>query len=240
MIDSKFIKKSSWLVFFASAFFGVFGPSNLPWFWLIYLLFFVVFFGFILYLIYFSERFVVYMFFIIIMPVLCLSYLASSVAYMSATRLLGEVSFVSVLLGLSPLITVSMIFLFVFFSKSTFFPFLCSGNRVVPRSKGDTTKTYSLGLISGASTLAAGVFLKSAGILTSSVVGALVCTGCPIVVLILLRHTIRGLRTLRTQERSMSIPYTFMQIEEIRDARSRWWLGRLFRWLASICKSESV
>lgn len=159
---------------------------------------------------------------------------------MSATRLLGEVSFVSVLLGLSPVITVSVIFLFIFFSKSNFFPFLCSGNRVVPRSKGGTTKTYSLGLISGVSTLAAGIFLKSAGILTSSVVGALVCTGCSIVVLILLRHTIRGLRTLLTQERSMSIPYTFMQIEEIRDARSRWWLGRLFRWLASICKSESV
>ncbi|KPB54252.1 Uncharacterized protein AC511_2962 [Pseudomonas coronafaciens pv. oryzae] len=28
-------------------------------------------------------------------------------------------------------------------------------------------------------------------------------------------------------------PYTFANIEEIREARSKWWLSRLFNWLTS-------
>jgi hypothetical protein len=35
----------------------------------------------------------------------------------------------------------------------------------------------------------------------------------------------------------MPTPYTFMQIDEIREARSRWWLGRLFKWMGSLRQS---
>jgi hypothetical protein len=51
------------------------------------------------------------------------------------------------------------------------------------------------------------------------------------------RHSIRGLRTLRIRESKMPIPYTFMEIDEIREARSRWWLGRLFKWMGSLRQS---
>ncbi|MGE8338188.1 MAG: hypothetical protein ACN6Q2_23195, partial [Pseudomonas laurylsulfatiphila] len=63
------------------------------------------------------------------------------------------------------------------------------------------------------------------------------CTGLTVIILFHLRHNIRGLRTLRTQERSMPTPFTFMQIDEIREARSRWWLGRLFKWMGSLRQS---
>ncbi|RMM48648.1 hypothetical protein ALQ78_05496 [Pseudomonas syringae pv. aptata] len=35
----------------------------------------------------------------------------------------------------------------------------------------------------------------------------------------------------------MLAPYTFMQIDEIREARSRWWLSRFFKWFSSRHKS---
>ncbi|EPN30071.1 hypothetical protein A244_39228 [Pseudomonas syringae pv. actinidiae ICMP 18807] len=38
----------------------------------------------------------------------------------------------------------------------------------------------------------------------------------------------------------MLTPYTFMQIDEIREARNRWWLSRLFKWLASWGKSSGA
>ncbi|MNR25473.1 hypothetical protein D3C85_1426270 [compost metagenome] len=82
------------------------------------------------------------------------------------------------------------------------------------------------------------MFLKSVDALTSEVVIVLVGSlGC-LALLINFRHTIRGLRTLRIQERSMPIPYTFMRIDEIREARHRWWLGRFFKWIISLRESH--
>ncbi|EPN29927.1 hypothetical protein A244_39583, partial [Pseudomonas syringae pv. actinidiae ICMP 18807] len=40
-------------------------------------------------------------------------------------------------------------------------------------------------------------------------------------------------------EKSMPTPYTFMQIDEIREARNRSWLGRLFKRVASGSKVRS-
>ncbi|MNE76435.1 hypothetical protein D3C80_1726700 [compost metagenome] len=95
-------------------------------------------------------------------------------------------------------------------------------------------------MLAGATTLAASVFVKSAGIPAGGVAGTLILTFSSIWILVQMRHSIRGLRTLRIQEKTMLTPYTFMQIDEIREARSRWWLSRLFKWVASWRKSPSA
>ena len=55
-----------------------------------------------------------------------------------------------------------------------------------------------------------------------------------------MRHSVRGLRSLRIKQKTMPVPYTFMQIDEIREARSRWWLSRLFKWVASWRKAPEA
>ena len=52
------------------------------------------------------------------------------------------------------------------------------------------------------------------------------------------RHFIAGLRDLIKEERSASMRYTFFQIEEIREARRRWWISRFARWLENLLKSR--
>lgn len=52
------------------------------------------------------------------------------------------------------------------------------------------------------------------------------------------RHFIPGLRDLIKEERSSSMRYTFFQIEEIREARRRWWISRFARWLENLLKSR--
>ncbi|MNR47069.1 hypothetical protein D3C85_1661250 [compost metagenome] len=99
---------------------------------------------------------------------------------------------------------------------------------------------YSIPLIGGVTTLVASIFLKWAGMLTGALVGMTVMTGGSIFILLYGRHVLGGLRALRIQERSMPVPYTFMQLDEIREARSRWWLGRLFKWIASWRKSSGA
>ncbi|WP_245399386.1 hypothetical protein [Pseudomonas syringae] len=88
--------------------------------------------------------------------------------------------------------------------------------------------------------LASSVFVGSVSELTSSAVAVLgaffICVG----LLVHERHAIRGLRTLRIKQKTLPAPYTFMQIDEIREARSCWWLGRLFKWVASWRTSSST
>lgn len=237
MIDSQSIKKGGWIVFFSAALFGAFGPSNLSFFWWVYLFFIVALLGFVLYVIYSCERFVLYLSSLFVVVVGLFTYLACTVAYLSSSKILGEESLLAVLVGLSPSMMVFLTVTAILSGKSDFFPFECKGNKVAARSKQSSKKNYSVGLVVGISVLTSGMFFKSVDAQTSSLLAVVICTGCSMAILILLRHSIRGLRTLHVQERNMPAPYTFMEIDEIREARSRWWLGRLFKWMSSLRQS---
>ncbi|MBV7477304.1 hypothetical protein [Pseudomonas sp. PDM31] len=241
MIDSKIIKKQIFLTFFMVAFFGAFGSFDFKYFWWCYLLFVVFYFGFSLYLIYCCERFVVFLSTVFIAGLTALPYISGNLAYLIASDLFGRGDFRSVAIGMVPISIVYLMFLMIFYSKASFFPFDCVGNRVAVRPKKVVnTKSYNVGLISGVSTLTGSMFLKSVSTEMGSMVAIVLCTGGCVFMVFYLRHSIRGLRTLRIRERKMPTPYTFMQIDEIREARSRWWLGRLFKWLGSLRQSPSV
>lgn len=233
MIDVESMKKNAWVLFLVASFFGLFGPSGLSYYWWFYSVFFVLFFAWTLYLIYGCERYVLFLATMILVGVAIFSFLASSLAYVSVSSYTAGANMISIVGGLAPILAVGAVLAIILLTKPSYFPFECKGNRVTVRRKEPGKKNYRIGLIAGASTLTGGIFLKSVDALTSNVVAIVGCTGCSIAILILLRHSIRGLRTLQVQERSMSTPYTFMQIDEIREARSRWWLGRLFKRLAS-------
>ncbi|MDD0997063.1 hypothetical protein M5G20_14480 [Pseudomonas sp. TNT2022 ID1044] len=237
MIDSHSLKKGGWIMFFSAALFGVFGPSSLSYFWWVYLIFVVVFLGFVLYLIYCCERFVLYMSSLFLLAVGLFAYLACTVAYFTASAVLGAGNVFAVLLGLVPAIAVVLTVVIILVGETAFFPFECKGNRVITRGRQQKKTSYNVGLIVGVSVLASGVFFKSVDAQASNVLAVLICTGCSVAISVLSRHIIRGLRTLYIEERNMPVPYTFMKIEEIREARSRWWLGRLFKWMGSLRQS---
>ncbi|MNF63307.1 hypothetical protein D3C84_450050 [compost metagenome] len=224
-------------MFFSVALFGVFGPSGLSYFWWVYLIFVVVFLGFVLYLIYCCERFVLYMSSLFLLAVGLFAYLACTVAYLTASVVLGAGNVFAVLLGLVPAIAVVLTVVIILVGGTAFFPFECKGDRVITRGRQQKKTSYNVGLIVGVSVLASGVFFKSVDAQASNVLAVLICTGCSVAISVLSRHIIRGLRTLYIEERNMPVPYTFMEIEEIREARSRWWLGRLFKWMGSLRQS---
>ncbi|NAT15868.1 hypothetical protein CU666_17870 [Pseudomonas syringae pv. actinidifoliorum] len=126
--------------------------------------------------------------------------------------------------------------------RPAFQPFEYDGNRIQTRQDVNTKSPmkYSCTLTGGLTALAAGIFLTGTGLLTSALVGMTIMTGGSIFVLLYGRHVLRGLRTLRIQQKTMPTPYTFMQIDEIREARSRWWLSRLYKWIASWGKSSGA
>ncbi|MBP0953941.1 hypothetical protein JTA33_26225 [Pseudomonas sp. 20GA0080] len=142
-------------------------------------------------------------------------------------------------MGLIPAVVVILFYVWVVNTKPVFQPFEYKGNRVQARQdvRGKPAVNYNTPLIGGITTLAASLFLTWAGLLTGGFVSMCIMAGASLFTIFIGRHVIRGLRILRIQEKNMPIPYTFMQIDEIREARSRWWLSRIFKWVASRSKS---
>lgn len=50
------------------------------------------------------------------------------------------------------------------------------------------------------------------------------------------RDAIRILKKILTLEKKHNRSYTFEYIEQLREARSRWWLGRFLKWVISLSK----
>jgi hypothetical protein len=237
MVDVNSIKKNCWLVFFSVGFLGLLGPYNLDCFWWIYVGFLSLFTSWTLYLIYACERYVLYLMSQFISAIFVFSYMAGSSAYVSFSASLGKTNALSIMGGISPVILVCVVLGVIYYGKPTCFPFEVTGNRVTAKQKKRRRTKYNPGLIAGVTTAAGSLFINSVEAATRDLVAILGGTASSIMILFFLRHSIRGLRTLRIQEGSMTTPYTFMQIEEIREARSRWLLGRFFKWITSLFDS---
>lgn len=242
MINSDSLKKNSWLAFFTTVFFMAFGPSKLTYFWYVYFLAATLMLAWTIYLVYLCEKYTTYMTSLISALVGSFTVLACNVAYISTSSFFGENSFNAFIISLAPAIITWLAYYAIANKKPSFQPFEYDGQKIQTRvaSTSQPSTSYKTGLLAGATTLAAGIFLQAFGLLTGSVVAALALTGCCMAILFYMRHVIRGLRTLRAKERNMPAAYTFMQIDEIREARGRWWLGRLFKWLASLRGSSGA
>ncbi|WP_240999078.1 hypothetical protein [Pseudomonas viridiflava] len=238
MMASEAIKTGGWSIFFMIGLFMAFGTFMLGDNWYVYFFILALLFMWTLYTVYICERFVLYMQSLIILCVVGFTLPACVVAYGLATDAMFEVAVYNVLVGLAPAVIVVLSYVWVVNTKPVFQPFEHIDNRVQTRQDVNIkpSMNYSTPLIGGLTTLAASLFLKWVGLLTGGFVSMLIMAGASLFIIFFGRHVIRGLRILSVQEKSMPIPYTFMQIDEVREARSRWWLGRTFRWLASLSK----
>lgn len=239
MINVQTIRKDCWSLFLAVVFFGLLGPSNIEGFWYVYLTFVALYFFWMIYLINTCERYVLY-FSSYVAVVFVFSYLASSGAYISMASSLGKTSPLAIVLGLAPFALTCMVLAIIAHSKPSCFPFEIAGNRVAVIRKQSHHKKYNLLFVAGVSTLIGNILLKTLGGPTVYLIAIVGCTSVSIYLLFVARHFIRGLRTLHNREHGMPTRYTFMQIEELREARSRWWLGRLFKWINSKFKPPSA
>jgi hypothetical protein len=225
------IKKMPLSMFFSVALFGILGPANFPDYWWLYGIIVTLAFGYTLVMIYLNESYIFFVrgFFSVIIFLLMFS--SACFANMLVISDLGGTSHEGLTISSALLLFGFIIYIIIYLGSSKKFPFSISGKKV-SHSTVDATGKYA-GLIAGIGTLAASGFIKIFSPLT---VNAIISVGfffCYVAMLVHSRHLIRGLRTLHIQQKTMPGPYTFMQIDEIREARSRWWLSRLFKWVAS-------
>jgi len=243
LLDSEYIRRSVWVSLTPLTFAMVLGLSAIPFFWLVYFFIFLGKLVWCVYLIYVSERFAYYMWSILIGFLGFLVISAGSVAYLSAGDVWGSASIEACSAGLLPVAITLICYLIIAHTRPSFYPFEYNGNRVAVVSKSiqsPSVKKHPAVLLAGATTLAASLFLKFFGVPTAGGASAVALTLGAVLVIFHLRDSIRALRALSIKEKTMPVPYTFMEIDEIRAARSQWWLSRIFMWVASRRKSPGA
>lgn len=242
MISANNIRKMSWTFLSVLVFFMVFGPSNARYFWYVYFGLVLLAVVWTLYLIYVCEKFTIYFISIIVAFFGAFSVLICSVAYAAATNYWGDASVASVVAGLAPVSVTLLTCLILAYGKPSFHPFEYDGLKVQTRYeyKQSPARSYNPVLIAGATTLAASITIKTIGMLAAGMISMLGLQAFCLAALFHARHILRGLRLLRIQEKSMPTPYTFMEIDGIREARGRWWTSRFFNWVASRCTSTDA
>lgn len=238
ILEFKSLKQGAWVSLSTLTFAMILAFAKTPFFWQLYIFIFTFKLIWLAYLVGACERFTFYMASVFVSVLGFFALMAGSASYLLAVNSLGLGHIEALAAGLLPAACISLVYFSIAFTKASVDPFEYDGIKVKPRPQTikNSVGTYPL-LLAGATTLAASVFVKSAGLPAGGVAGTLVITFSSIWILIHMRHSIRGLRTLRIKQKTMPIPYTFMQIDEIREARSRWWLSRLFNWICSLYKS---
>ncbi|PHN70423.1 MULTISPECIES: hypothetical protein [Pseudomonas syringae group] len=236
--DARTVKQASIAIFLLTVTLGVMGPVSFSGGWWIYSCLSLAAFIYMLYIKYTCERYILFASGYFILLIFLLAFAPACVSYMIVTDDLGGSKLLGVATTLSLLAFVMLVYLFIYLTPTKEFPFKVSGNKV--SFSAPDTSSLQPSIIAGLGTLVASLVIKSVTPLTTGILIILLFVfGC-IFMLIHSRHLIRGLRTLRIQEKTMPVPYTFMQIDDIREARSRWWLSRLFRWVASLHKSPGA
>ncbi|MFK3723790.1 hypothetical protein ACI2KE_08045 [Pseudomonas monteilii] len=206
---------------------GLLGPINFPESGWLYGVFSIALLVLLVYLTYKCERFTVYALSLSIVGIGSIAFAASGLAYIIAFDDLNQSRGEAATVGFLMLLAVVGFYALIYFTRAKAFPFLISGNRVSPVKVRPTP--ISAGFISGIGTLVSAAFINSVMPLTSGAVASVGLFLACIALLMYDRDSIRGLRTLRAKERHMSEPFTFNNIDAIREARGRWLLGRLFK-----------
>ncbi|WP_419710210.1 hypothetical protein [Pseudomonas sp. NFX224] len=232
--DAYMIKKLPWLVFFAVVFAGGFKIYEFPNYWYLYFLLSFAMLGVTLYLAYRCERYTNFVLVTLCAGLYSFMYLMCSLSYLILRKDIGFDVGPAAMLGVAPVLVVVALFVLIYFTKSSYFPFEINSGRVAVRDF--KAKDFGIvgGVLVGVSTLIGSLFIKSVGSFNAGAASIFFGTFICVFLLIRLRHTIRGIRTLRLQERGIPTPYTFMRIDEIREARNRWWMGRLLKWLGTL------
>ncbi|MBD8572388.1 MULTISPECIES: hypothetical protein [Pseudomonas syringae group] len=232
-MDFDTLKKTGWAVFFAVCFFTVMFNAVVGFSLYISLVVAALMLFWTLYLVYVGERYTTYMYSTFMGGIGSLIMCAVSVASLMASEA-GIEGLGGFFVSYWPVFLITAMYVLLMSKKASLESFEFDGNKVQPRSsQASSMPGYCLPIVAGATTLGASAFMKAVDVFTSDIVIVSGLTACCSWLMYHRRHMLRGLRMLSIEQRNLSVPYTFMQIDEIRKARERWWLGRVLKWALS-------
>ncbi len=223
-LDFSEIKDTAWLIFVSLSLVSLLGPWWICNYYLACSFFVFATLLWVLYLVYWCERYFVFaMTFFICFCLIMMSMCWASMFFLSTE--LGLSRLLQVLLPIFSAASVSISFIVIYFSKSNFFHYIVEGDRVElgewkTGAKAERVRFLILAIIILVACFLGGFYLKA------SMETAILAVLTPLLTQLMLlaaRHKIRGLRMLRAQEKKGLFYYRFMLIDEIREARKKCW-----------------
>ncbi|MCD5978426.1 MULTISPECIES: hypothetical protein [Pseudomonas] len=229
------LRKSLYGVFGLTAMFSAFMFAGTGYFWVLGGVLLVLL-ARTIYLIHISESFVAVFTHYHVGFVVSFSIMISGCLYLVA-RSDYEQSFIdSISLALVPVLLFTVEVLFFYFTRPPKGKagYEVRGNRVVVI---DQPFSHFAGNLLASIVLVSGIAMMMAWQLSEMAFVVYVLTLLTLYLIYIRRHWFRVLKTIRVKEKRAS-ELTFENIDEIREARRRWWMSRLLNWLISLSKAS--
>jgi len=187
------------------------------------------------YLMHFNESFLNYIYTVFFSVIAIFSLFCAMAMYFSYLEWFGKDTPGALFVSASTIILFVILLVLAHLSKVHADIFEFKDNRVkIINSTGSKSPMGVVVLIGGASTLIA----KTVSGMIGPKFTITLCGGFFLIFVIhlitRLRNVMANLRMLRLKERATGVAYVFMEIDDIRQARTRWWTPRFLKWLASL------
>lgn len=229
------LRKSLYGVFGLTAMFSAFLFAGTGYFWVLAVALSVLL-ARTIYLIHISESFVAVLTHYHVGFVVSFSIMISGCLYLVARSDYEQPVTNSISLAMVPVLLFTVEVLFFYFTRP---PkgragYEVRGNKVLVV---DQPFSHFAGNLLASIVLVSGYAVTVALQLTEMVFVVYVLTLLTLYIIYIRRHWFRVLKTIRVKEKRAS-ELTFENIDEIREARRRWWMSRLLNWLISLSKAS--
>lgn len=211
-------------------------PWGNPYYWTLWIVITGLSFAWTLHLIYRNESYTTYMLTLLGSILFLPTYLCTLALYIGNKESAAppETMFLSML---APYLITAIATTWFAIKRTTLSPSYCKNGRahIFDYAEPPSTRNQILSVLAFT---AGATVIENIGGATAWLLMSGVMLACTLYFIYQGRHFIAGLRDLIKEERSASMRYTFFQIEEIREARRRWWISRFARWLENLLKSR--
>lgn len=185
------------------------------------------------YLTYFCERYVLWAVINYTLCILGFLFMACASVFLAATNFSFEAGWVTKFSIAIPILASGVVLYFVLKGERKGCAFPCNGDRVGRLPGSDRAPNYNFGLIGGLSGVVVWLMRQYFDKAALEVFMAILTVGTLMALMWVPRDGLRGMRFLFAQEQDTGVRYTFMLIEEIREARKQTYLVRSLLWLRS-------
>ncbi|WP_225776012.1 hypothetical protein [Pseudomonas sp. Marseille-Q5115] len=210
-------------------------PWGNPFYWTLWIMVTGLNFAWTLHLIYRNENYTTYMLTLLGCILFIPTYLSTLALYIGQKESAAapETMYLSMM---APYLITAIATTWFAMKRTTSSPFYCDDGKALIFDYAEPPSTMNQ-ILSVVAFTAGATAIENIGGATAWLLMSGVMLVCTLYFIYQGRHFIAGLRDLIKEERSSSMRYTFFQIEEIREARRRWWISRFARWLENLLKS---
>jgi hypothetical protein len=231
MLDAGLLRRAILVSFFSFVASSFFGAMVLGYGWAFFCMD-ACFLFWAVYLIYFNERFLAFIYTMIFSAIAFLSIFTSLFIYFLCIEWCSQESLAAPVMGLATVLLFAILLALAHFSKvrAQIFEFKESKVKIL-QGNGGQSRMGLMTIIGSVSALFAKFISEIISAKFTIAFASVFFLVCGVCIISRLRNVMANLRMLYLKEQATGVIYTFMEVESMREARKKWWACRIFNWV---------